>query len=341
MATNPYAPLGTAQNPSAGQHWATFPGQAPRLMPSVNTPPGGDPWANANFGPDSEFGKAMAGNGSPAGATPARPSAHPMGLMAGQMPAAPQSAAPTMPQGYSPSPYLQDQIGALQTQFQNNLNRNVLPQIQSNAIGAGGYGGSRQGIAEGLAGGEAATGFANAASNLLGQDYQAQMNRNLQQYQGDQSYTLGNKNSDQNYALGQGNLALGNKQADNSFTLGQGQLALGNLNANNNFTLGQGQNQNTANQIANQYSLGNQGQMLDFYGNQRQQDLNALQVGGNLYNQGITGAWNPITQANNVFGTYAGNGTTTSTSNTGGGALGAVGGALGAATLANNLGWWK
>lgn len=45
---------------------------------------------------------------------------------------------------------------AVQTDATNNLTRNVLPAIRSGAIADGAYGGSRQGIAEGLAGAETA-----------------------------------------------------------------------------------------------------------------------------------------------------------------------------------------
>lgn len=326
MRKDPSLAMGTPLE----QYLQTMPGgrqllqlpAGPSLIPTINNRLGIAAHPQPQFGTPATAANAAAPNAAAA----------PMG--------GGPNASGTLPGGVNP--YLQQQIDGLQTQFTNNLNRTTLPAIRSNAMGAGGFGGSRQGIAEGLAAGNAQTGFANAATQLLGSDYENQQNRNLQQY-----------GMDQNFNLGQGNLALGNKNSDQSYTLGQGQLALGNLNAQNNYNLGlgqnatqaqsvanqyalgQGQNANTAAQIANQYALGNQGQQLDFYTNQRGQDLNSLQVGANLVNSGITGAWNPITNFNNVVGTYSGNGTTSGTTSSGGGAIGALGGALGGMQIAN------
>jgi hypothetical protein len=121
--------------------------------------------------------------------------------------------APRLQQGYTPSPYLSAQIGGLQGQFQQNLQRNTLPAIRSSAIMAGGYGGSKQGIAEGIAAGDAATGFQNAATGLLANDYEAQQGRDLSKYTADQGFLLGNRSAD-----------LGVLNSDRSYDLGKGQL---------------------------------------------------------------------------------------------------------------------
>jgi len=49
------------------------------------------------------------------------------------------------------NPFLDQAIQALQQSSNQNLQRNQLPAIRNNAVAAGGLGGSRQGIAEGLA----------------------------------------------------------------------------------------------------------------------------------------------------------------------------------------------
>ena len=49
------------------------------------------------------------------------------------------------------NPYLTDQANAMTANLTRNLNENVMPGIRSEALASGQYGGSRQGIAEGLA----------------------------------------------------------------------------------------------------------------------------------------------------------------------------------------------
>ena len=298
-----------------------------------------------------------------------------MGGQGGQM------SATVMPQGaqsssfqtqggpslnsYSPSPYLQQQIDGLQGQYNQNLTRNLLPAIQSQSVASGGLGGSRQGIAQAQALTDSNTGFANAASNLLGQDYQAQMGRNLQQYQGDQSYALGNKQADNSYSIGVGGLNNQRYGMDQNFAINQGQLGLGYQNSNNQYNLAvgglnnqrygmdlgnsinQGQLANQAQQTANNWALGagqlglaGQGQQQQFYGQQRGQDLQQAALGASLYGQGAAGEWTPYQNAGNIYSGFTGLGTTTNSGSAGGGAMGALGGALGAGQLASNLGLW-
>jgi len=193
---------------------------------------------------------------------------------------------------YTPSPYLQQGLDGLQGQFNQNLTENILPGIQSNAVAAGGLGGSRQGLAQGRAIADSQTGFANAATNMLGADYQAQMARNLQNKGLDQSLYLGNQandtarfgittgantakyNTDAQSATAAGQLGLGyannalqgalgfagldqaKYNTDAQTGIAQGQLGLGYLNANNNFTLGSQSNANQATGLANSYQLG-------------------------------------------------------------------------------------
>lgn len=72
------------------------------------------------------------------------------------------------------NPYLANAAQALTSQVTNNLNTNVLPGIDSNAIAAGGYGGSRQGVADSLAIGQSnlglSSGLASLYNNALGQN---------------------------------------------------------------------------------------------------------------------------------------------------------------------------
>jgi hypothetical protein len=142
---------------------------------------------------------------------------------------------------YTPSPYLDTQAGNIRTQFNQNLNENTLPGLRDKFVGAGGLGGSRQGIAEGLAAGRSNTGMANAITDLYANDYNNSQNRATQtniagmnasvaangQYLNDQ---LGRLNSERGFystnrgqdlqELGLGAGLLG--QANQGF-LGQGQ----------------------------------------------------------------------------------------------------------------------
>jgi len=108
------------------------------------------------------------------------------------------------------NPYLGAQADAITQQANNNLYNYQLPQIRSGAIAAGGYGGSRQGIAEGLAIGQTNQGLASALANLQGNAYENDQNRGLQQQSINNSYNLG-----------LGSLGLQGQVADQNFYTNQ------------------------------------------------------------------------------------------------------------------------
>ena len=64
-----------------------------------------------------------------------------------------------------------------------NFQRNVLPQMGDAAIKGGAYGGSRQGIMEGLAAGEFGRETGDLATKMYGENYQAERDRMLQSQQ--------------------------------------------------------------------------------------------------------------------------------------------------------------
>jgi hypothetical protein len=107
-----------------------------------------------------------------------------------------------------------------------------LPSIQSNAVGSGGLGGSRQGVAQSGAIAQAGTGLANALAQSHYGQYNQDQSRNLQQY-----------GMDQNYNLGLGGLNLGYQNSRNNF-----------------YTAQRGLDQSGAQIGANIYNLGEQGQ---------------------------------------------------------------------------------
>jgi hypothetical protein len=285
---------------------------------------------------------------------------------------------------YTPSPYLGEMANTIRQQVTDNLQRNILPGIGSAAIAAGGYGGSRQGVVEANALKDANTGLSGALSNLYGQDYNNAMSRNLQRYQADQGYNLGVGNlglgfqnsaqnfalglgglanqrygQDQNFALGVGNLGVNAYQAQTTRDLGTGNLGLGYYNAANNYALGAGNlglgyqnsNQNYALGLGN-LGLGYQNSLQNFYTAQRGQDMQGVQLGANLFQQGNTGMqqqgqglynlgltqqqapWSVVGNYTNTVSPFTGFGNTTNATPGNAGA-GALGGALVGAQLYN------
>jgi len=126
--------------------------------------------------------------------------------------------APTGGDSATSNPYLQNQADAITNQVNRNLQNNILPGINSQAQAAGGYGGSRQGIAQGLAIGQTNQDLSNALAGLYGQQYQNDQNLGL-------GYTQAMNNFyTQNRQLDQSGLQLGANliNAGNAGYLGQG-----------------------------------------------------------------------------------------------------------------------
>jgi hypothetical protein len=137
----------------------------------------------------------------------------------------PASGTPNLGFGGIPAsnPYTALQGQALQNSADQNLKLNVLPTIASGAEAAGGYGGSRQGIAEGVATGLSNEGVANAQANLYGNAYGQDENFYTQQRSLDQSgAALGANLNSQGIAgdmsQGQGIYNLGTTQQQAPYT---------------------------------------------------------------------------------------------------------------------------
>lgn len=187
-----------------------------------------------------------------------------------------------------------------------------------------------------------------------------------QRYGQDQNFALGlgglanqRYGQDQNFVLGAGNLGVNAYQAQTARDLGQGNLGLGYYNAANNFALGAGglanqrygQDQNFALGMGN-LGLGYQNSLQNFYTAQRGQDMQGVQLGANLVQQGNTGMqqqgqglynlgltqqqapWNVVGNYTNTVSPFTGFGNTTN-STPGNAGAGALGGALIGAQLYN------
>lgn len=144
------------------------------------------------------------------------------------------------------NPYLQTQANDIATNLTQNWQQNALPSINSGAMLAGGFGGSRQGVAQGISANGLNQAIGQAQTNLYSNAYntdqqlgaqaanlQSQLaaQKELAQMQ-DQTNRLGLQNQ---YNLGLGNLGLGQFNAETSRGLGYGQLAQqGDQNAFNN-----------------------------------------------------------------------------------------------------------
>lgn len=259
-----------------------------------------------------------------------------MGGAGGQAAAGGAMGGPTMA-AYQRSPYLDQMAARITQQSGQALNEQALPGIRSNSIAAGGFGGSRQGIAEGLAIGRSNEALQGTLANLFNTDYQADRNRALQQY-----------GMDQQYGLGQGQLAATNRGIDNQYTLGLGNLDvarqgvanqrygidqtynLGMTNAANNrygtdkqYEVGMaGANASMANaaasqaQAANNYALGQQQLGLTgLFGTldrQYQYGQGALNSANNMQNTPMN-YWQQFGQGANALGQNGGSSMTTAT----------------------------
>lgn len=69
------------------------------------------------------------------------------------------------------NPYLKQYGGLMGQQLSQNLQENIMPGLRSSAIGAGQYGGTRQGIAEGLAAGRTQEAYQRGLTDLYSRGY--------------------------------------------------------------------------------------------------------------------------------------------------------------------------
>lgn len=190
------------------------------------------------------------------------------------------------------NPYLQQQMDAVTKTMTGNFNRNVLPGISSQAMAAGGFGGSRQGVIEANAMNDFNQQLGGALAGLGNSAFGQQLQYDL----GRRNNDLGYYNAANSYNLGMGNLGLGYANLDRNIN-----------NDNNNWALQGAQlGNNTWNQL-----MGN-----------NQTGLNA----GNTIQNTPLDYWNRFSNAANGMGN--GFGTSTGTTNVQGNPLlGALGGA--------------
>lgn len=262
------------------------------------------------------------------------------------------------------NPYLDQQIAGIGTDISNNLNRNIMPGLRSEAVANGQYGSSRQGIAEGLATQGATQQLANQSANLRSAAYEAAQTRQGTAASNLSNLGLTNSTNNANRDLaGQttnaaNQLTASQANAANALQASQANAANGlnasNANASNalnadqfNATLGSNTNQFNANlglqnnaqaitnsaNTMNNYVAGsnilNQGQA--YANNLYQQQLTNLGL-GNQYN------WSNLANFSNIINAPSGG--TAVTTSSGGGASPLQSAAGGAATGAAIGGPW-
>lgn len=126
---------------------------------------------------------------------------------------------------YEQNPYLAQMGSVLTNRVTDNLNRQVMPGIRSNAVAAGGFGGSRQGVVEANAMKDANQTISDALTGAYFQDFTNQMNRNLAQYGQNQNFFSNQRGQDlQQTALGANLFQQGNQ---GFLSQGQGMYGLG------------------------------------------------------------------------------------------------------------------
>lgn len=92
------------------------------------------------------------------------------------------------------NPALQGAIDAASRSTIDNFQNNIMPQITAGGIDSGGFGGTRQGIGEGLAARSATQAVGDIASSMANTNYQAGLGA-MVQGQGQQANLLGNQSN--------------------------------------------------------------------------------------------------------------------------------------------------
>ena len=98
--------------------------------------------------------------------------------------------------GYQRNPYLDQASRDIGSQMFDTWSRQIAPSIRSNAMAAGGYGGSRQGVVEANALNDMQRNYGQALTSMYGQDYTNFQNRGITRQGQAQSYDLGLRNND-------------------------------------------------------------------------------------------------------------------------------------------------
>lgn len=134
--------------------------------------------------------------------------------------------------GYQRNPYLDQASRDIGSQMFDTWSRQIAPLIRSNAMAAGGHGGSRQGVVEANALNDMQRNYGQALTSMYGQDYTNFQNRGIQRQGQAQSYDLGLRNNDTaNWSLDAG---INQNNFNNSLSSANFGLGVQNQLMNNN-----------------------------------------------------------------------------------------------------------
>jgi hypothetical protein len=229
----------------------------------------------------------------------------------GQGPLDPTNAMQSLLSGQVNNPYLDQQSQAMIGSLTRNMNENVMPGLRSEALASGQYGGSRQGIAEGLAASRLNQDLAPALTNLYGTANENAQNRMMgtASQLNDQAFQNATNNANRNVSTQQFNANLGLQNNAQ-------QMQQNTQNLQNRL-----QGVNLANNSLNM--LGGLNSMQD---NNFAQYMNAQQQPQNI-------DWNNLNNYANVISSGAGMGGTQSQTNYSNPVSGALGGAMSGAAM--------
>lgn len=233
--------------------------------------------------------------------------------------------------GSANNPYLDQQIAGIGSDISNNLNRNIMPGIRGQAVASGQYGGSRQGIAEGLAMSDANQQLTNAASSIRSGAYESAQNRQGQAAGNLANLGIGNATNNANRDL--------SAQTSNASNTLQAQMAnAANAMNNNQFNANLGL-QNNAQSITNSANNTNNYVAGSNIANAGQNSANALYQ-QQLANLGFGNqyGWNQLGNFSNIVNAPSG-GTSVQTQSGGpSGTQSALSGAAGGAATGMAIG---
>ena len=249
-------------------------------------------------------GSAIAPSSFPAATTPASlpatattPAATLGGLPAGtaNSPAGSTFSNPfnNAPNSTVLNPYMMQQAQSIMDMQNRNLQEGAFQQIKDGAMMNGGYGGDRQGIAEGVAMRGADQNIRAQLGSLFGNSYESQAGRDLSRYQGDQG------NAVSRFGIQTGaSTAASNLQGQQAMANAQLQSGM-ESNRNNFYTQQRGQD-------FEQQRLG-----MQLYGQGQQGLMGGYQGLGSIYDVNNAAPWEQLQRYSNLAGPFLGGGSTT------------------------------
>ena len=253
--------------------------------PYAGTPGTGGSTGNAGTNTVVAANPAGGVAAGPGGVAPGTPTS-----AAGSVPGNPFNNAPN---STVLNPYMMQQAQSIMDMQNRNLNEGAFQQIKDNAMMNGGYGGDRQGIAEGVAMRGADQNTRAQLGSLFSNAYESQAGRDLSRYQGDQS------NSTNRFGIQTGaNTAASNLQGQQAMANAQLQSGM-ESNRNNFYTAQRGQD-------FEQQRLG-----MQLYGQGQQGRMGGFQGLGGIYDANNSAPWQQLQNYSNLASPFTGGGATT------------------------------